>query len=547
MARLVTANDGIQPSPGLRRMDVQITRNTLEGVAEEMAITHIRSSHSILSKDMLDFSTAVCDSDGRVVAQGLSLALQLGSVPSLMRSVIAELPDQQPGDVYILNHPWRGGVHIPDLCLVEPVFASGPGGRLIAYVVMITHVADMGGLHPGSVSAKSVTVWEEGLIIPPMRLKQAGRDIGLLDLIMANSRQPEMVKGDVASALSALEAGAQRIVELAERVGIDVFADEMDQLVRYSHDLTRAALMGLPAGSGTAADWLDDDGNGGPPVELRCEITSAPGHIHFDFTGCADQVPGGVNCTRSDAVAVAAFALAAALGADIPMNEGFYQCLSVATREGSVVDAAYPAAVGARATAMYRLMDVVCVALAQVLPHRLLAGTGDPGFIVISGAGADGGQFVFWDYVHAGWGASERGDGVVGVSHPIANAANIPCEVIERTYPLRMWRYGLVPGTGGAGVTRGADAIQREYEVLCDTAYVNVRVERSKTAPPGAHGGTPGTLAACSVYRDGRWERIPAKSTLTLRRGERLRIQLASGAGYGAPRRLESAGTERPQ
>jgi N-methylhydantoinase B len=513
---------------------VEVVSNGLAAVAEEMAITHVRASYSTVVRDMLDFSTAVTDGAGRVLAQGLSLALQLGAIPRFMRKLVASGEPPRPGDVFLLNHPWQGGVHLPDFFFAKPVFVDD-NPLPLAYAVIVSHMVDVGGPFPGGVAPSAVSLWEEGLVVPLIRI--VDRDAlnePLLDLIASNSREPVKVRGDIRAALAGLETGSRQVLALAARMGPAEMRADMDEMLARSERATRAAIARLPDGSGRAEDWLDDDGVGGSPVRFVCEASKQGDRLRFDFTGTSPQLPSGINTTVADVWSVVAFVTRAALHEELDVNDGFYRCLEFSAPPGMVVNARYPAAVGARAASIYRLGDVALAALGQFAPGRVPASDGGPGVLYFSGARPDGSSWIYLDYVQAGWGATPSGPGVPGVSHPISNAANIPGEIVEQEFPLRLLRYGLAPGTGGGGRFEGAPAVVREFEALQDGTRVNLRFERMHFAPPGALGGHPGSLSRCEIAEPGgSYRQVTGKGTHILDAGARIRVQLASGGGFG--------------
>jgi N-methylhydantoinase B len=530
---------------------IEIVRNGLAAIADEMAITQVRAAYSSVVRDMLDFSTAVCDGGGRVLAQGLSLALQLGAIPRFMRYVLRGIEQPAQGDVYLVNHPWQGGVHLPDFLFARPVFLDGED-EPIAYTVIVSHMVDVGGPYPGGVSVAAASLWEEGLVIPLVPIVSGGvPNRPLLDLIAVNTREPVKVLGDIRAVLAGLETGERQVRELAERLGGPRLRRSMHEFLDYTERATRTALERIPDGSGSAVDYLDDDGAGGPPVRFECRAEKRGGSLHFDFTGTDPQVGSSINCTVADVGSVVSFVARAALGEDVVVNDGFNRCVDFTIPDGTVASAQPPAAVASRAASIYRLTDVAMAALGELVPERIPANDGGPAIVYFSGHRADGAAWIFLDYVQAGWGATATGDGVAGASHPISNAGNIPAEVIEDEYPLRVLEYSLVGGTAGAGRHVGAPAVAREYEVLVGGTTLNYRTERRAHPPLGRLGGGAGT--PCNVllrHADGEWEQLPGKGTRLMEAGDRVRIELASGGGFGDPaeraveapaRRLEAA------
>ncbi len=525
------------PSAGARSLAdplaVEVVHNGLEAIAEEMAITHVRAAYSSVVRDMLDFSTAICDGRGRVVAQGLSLALQLGAIPRFMDMLANERPE--PGDVYLTNHPWLGGVHLPDFFFARPVFFAGDAGPS-AYAVMVSHMVDVGGRFPGGVAVGARSLWEEGIAIPQIALVRRGVvNEEVIELIATNSREPAKVRGDIRAVLAGLQTGGDQVQELARRVGETALADAMTTLLDTSELATRAAIAALPDGRARAVDFLDDDGAGSAPLSFVCEVVKEGQRLKFDFTGTAAQVASGINTTIADVVSVVAFVTRAAITEPVAVNDGFYRCLEYEAPVGSVVNARFPAAVGARAASIYRLTDVAMAALGQLAPGRLPATDGGPAVLYMSGKRSSGEDWIFLDYVHSGWGATAAADGVAGASHPISNAANVPVEVIEEEYPVRLVRYGLELGTGGIGRHRGAPAVIREYELLESGTTVSFRMERMLHAPAGIRGGGDGIVSRCRIRSGGEWREMTGKGTVVLQAGDRVWLRLASGGGYGAP------------
>lgn len=516
-------------------MGLELLSNALGAIADEMAAAHVRAAYSSVVKDVLDFSTAVADGSGRVLAQGLSLALQLGAIPGFLRHLMRQMPDPRDGDVYLLNDPWSGGVHLPDLFFARPVFLEGDI-EPIAYVVIVTHVVDIGGRFPGSISPMAQTIWEEGLMIPLVPIVKSGvLDSSLLSLIAANSREPVKVLGDIRAALAGLEIGARQVLDVSERFGRERLPILMDELIEYSERVTRSALMKLPNGTGVAVDYLDDDGRGGKPVAFRCRVTKRDDRLKFDFTGTDPQVDSSINCTAADVMSVVAFATAVALLEPIRVNEGFYRCLEFEIPDGTVASAQRGAAVGSRAASIYRLTDVALSALSGISPQKIPATDGGSAWLVFSGALADGTTFICLDLALSGWGASSDSDGAAGLSPPILNAANVPVEVIEEEYPIRVLRYEMVPDTAGMGEYLGSPSLVREYEAMCDGLTLNVRFERCVFPPQGLVGGKGGALGKCQVLRRGQdgWQTVPAKGSIVLDAGDMVRVQLAGGGGYG--------------
>jgi N-methylhydantoinase B len=517
-------------------VDIELLRNALASIADEMAITEVRSAYSTVVRDLLDFSTAVCDRRGRVLAQGLTLAIQLGAVPRFMRFVQERVTQPRPGDVYLVNDPWQGGVHLPDFFFARPVFLEGEA-EPVAWAGIVTHMVDVGGRFPGGISVTASALWEEGLVLPIVALVQGGEpNRAVFDIIAANVREPIKVLGDVRAALAGLETCERQIQELAGRLGPDVLPARMEAFLDYSERATRLALMAIPDGEASAVGYLDDDGIGGPPVKLCCTVAKRGDRLHFDFTGTDPQVAGGINCTVGDVASVSTFVAGATIGEDAVVNDGFSRCIEFTIPPGTVASARRPAAVSARGTVIYRLTDVAASAMGQLVSGRLPADGGGPGLITFSGSREDGSPWICLDFQQSGWGATATHDGVAGASHAISNTGNIPIEAIESEAPVRVTRYELLPDTAGPGQYAGAPSVCREYVMDADDIQLGYRIERQDHPAEGVGEAGAGAPARCYVKRvGGEWEEVAPKWSTVLQRGDRFRMELPGGAGFGPP------------
>lgn len=525
-----------QRNPFATGIAVEVVRNGLAAIADEMAISHTRAAYSSVVRDLLDFSTAVCDGEGRVIAQGLSQALQLGAIPRLMAVLRGHVANPAREDVYLVNHPWKGGVHLPDFFFVKPVFLDACD-RPAAYVVLVSHMVDVGGCFPGGINLSSASLWEEGLVIPPVPLVKRGvPNQALIELIAANTRDPMAVQGDIRAALAGLETGARQFRDLAERLGERAILRHIEDLLAATERATRAAFRSdIPDGAASASDFLDDEDLSSERHPIVCRVEKRGDRLSFDFTGSAPQLPYGINCNLADVMSAVAFAARAVLREEIPVNDGFYRCLEFVAPEGTVMNARHPAPVCGRGATIRRMTDVALVAMATLVPGRLPAISGNHSLLCFSGELA-GKPWIFLDAVHAGWGGRPGGDGAAGLSHPVMNSANIPVEVAEQLYPVRVTQFALAADSGGAGRYMGAPGIVREYEMLAERTTFNVQMTRAIHVARGVAGGAPGSAAACEVRRgSGEWERIAGICTLTLNAGDRVRARLSSGGGYGEP------------
>ncbi|ANY09904.1 hydantoinase B/oxoprolinase family protein [Pseudonocardia sp. HH130630-07] len=514
----------------------EVFRNAVTGVADEMAITVLRTAHSQIVASSMDFSTALCDAGGRVIAQANTCPVHLGSIPDAMAAVLDRFGDSvTDGDVYILNDPSQGGMHLPDVFAVTPVF-DGP--EPVGFAVSVVNHADVGGWAAGSMAVQSTSIFAEGVQIPPSRLVDAGRrNETFLDLVLRNVREPELFRGDLDSQLAANHTGARGLLELVGRHGTAEFGRLADELLDYSETLLRAELAGAVAGTYAFADQIDDDGLGGDPIPFRVRVTVDDDGLGFDFTGSSPQVASALNATASFTRSACYAAVQGLLAADVPANSGFYRAFRFTIPSGSILDATRPAARGARGLVAYRVIDTVLGALAPVFPDRTpAAGDGGPNSVAIGVTGADGGSTVLWDVLCGAWGARPDQDGIDGVSPLGANLANTPVEDVERSGHIRIDGYGYLPDSGGAGRYRGGLATFRDMTVLADEATVQIRSDRRSSLPYGLAGGRDGTPSANLRDPGGPDEvLLPAKPYLVLSAGARHRQTTAGGGGHGDP------------
>lgn len=516
-----------------RVLQFETVRTELQGLADEVAIRFAKSSFSPIIRDYLDFSTAVCDPQGRMVAQGFSLPLHLGAIPRAIRTVLASYPDGlAPGDVAIFNDPYAGGMHLPDIFMVAP---AGSATARVGYVVIVAHHADIGGRVPGGSAADSREIFEEGLRLPPVLLRRAGRiDEQVKAIIKTNVRLPDVVWNDVEAQLAGCSTGAEALQELAHRHGAAVFRDHVDALRRYSMERLEAMLHSWPDGTYTFCDWEDHDGISNRRVPLHVAVTIEGSRIGFDFTGTSPQVPGAINATLSFTESACYAAVRALCGEDIPVNAGFFEPIDVHAPEGTITNAQFPAAVAARGVIGYRIIETIYGALADALPDRVPA-AGDGGItgIRFGGYRRDGSRFQLNDIMCSAWGARPGLDGIDGAATMAANVANRSIERAEREDPVRVLAYEFEPDTAGPGRWRGGLAIRRALEFLEEEATLQVRTHRSETPPYGLHGGGPGACSRTYLVRDGVREQLPGKATLRIRRGDVVEHITAGGGGMG--------------
>ncbi|KAB2385964.1 hydantoinase B/oxoprolinase family protein [Actinomadura montaniterrae] len=514
----------------------EVFRNAVTGLADEMAITILRTAHSQLVASSMDFSAALCDAQGRVIAQANTLPVHLGSIPAAMEAIFDEFGgDIIPGDVYLLNDPSLGGMHLPDIFAVAPVFA---GEALLGFSVTVVNHTDVGGWAAGSMAVQSTSIFAEGVQIPPSRLIEAGVvNQTFLQLILRNVREPELLRGDLESQLAACHTGSEGLRALAARHGVEGLADLVDELLDYSETLFRAALAEAVPGTYEFTDHIDDDGLGSGPIPIRVKVTLSEAGIELDFTGSAPQVGSALNATDSFTRSAAYAALQGVLASDIPANSGFYRPFSFVIPEASILNGQRPSARGARGLVGFRIIDAVLGALAPVFPDRVpAAGDGGPDGIAIGLVGPDGESVVLWDALSGAWGARPDRDGVDGISSLGANLTNTPVEELERSGHLRIDGYGYLPDSGGAGRWRGGLATFRDMTMLAPEASVQIRSDRRKFLPYGLAGGAQGTPSLNVLDRGGPDERVlESKPHFVMTAGTRHRHVTAGGGGHGSP------------
>src|SRR6266498_1076739 len=495
--------------------------SALTGIAEEMGSLLVRSAYSSNIKERRDCSTALFDAGGRMVAQAEHIPVHLGAMPEAVAAVMAR--DPAPGEVFAINDPYSGGTHLPDITLVSPVDVSG---ERLAFAVTLAHHSDVGGMRPGSMPSDSREIWQEGLVIPPVRLARAGRlDQDVLALILANSRTPRLRRGDFQAQLAANRLAQQRLSELVSRRGAELVLAAFDEVLAYAERRTREVLAGLPDGVYKASSELEGDGVSDQDVPIRVAVTISGDRMTVDFAGTAEQVAGNVNCPLAVTRSACYFALRVLLPDDVPANAGTYAPLEIRAPEGSLVNALWPAAVVAgNVETSQRVADTVLAALAHCadLPA---AGQGTMNNLVIGGQG-----WTYYETIAGGQGASSRAAGPSGVHVGMTNTLNTPIEALELEYPMRIERYELVDGSGGAGRHRGGDGVVRSVRVL-EPASLSLLTDRRRHGPAGARGGADGQPGR-NLLNDAE---LPPKTSRQLAPGDVVTVITPGGGGMGSP------------
>jgi len=515
---------------------LEIMKNLFHSVAEEMGAALRRSAFSPNIKERRDYSCAVFDARGQALAMGDHMPVHLGSMPMSVAAALAAFP-LSPGDVAVLNDPYAGGTHLPDVTLVMPVFVAG-SRRPAFYVSSRAHHADVGGAQAGSM-ALTQEIFAEGLRIPPVKLCRAGeihRDI--LALMLANVRTPEERQGDLTAQIAACRTGARRLGEIVARYGLRDTARYARYLLEYSDRMMRATLRSMPPGRYTAEDFLDDDGVTGQPVRIRASITVRGDRARVDFTGSAPQCAGSVNAVEAITVSAVYYVFRCLLDEQVPATAGLLRPIQVIAPPGTVVNARPPCAVaGGNVETSQRVVDTLLRALAHALPRRVPAASqGTMNNLSFGGADPRTGKpFAYYETIAGGLGARPGRDGISGIHNHMTNSLNTPVEVLEHVYPVRVRQYSLRRGSGGRGRWRGGEGIVREIEFLT-AAEASLLSDRRRIGPYGLAGGAPGACGKNALIRGGRKQRLPSKISLPVERGDVLRIETPGGGGWGTPR-----------
>jgi N-methylhydantoinase B len=529
---------GTAEKGGLDPITVEVVRHKLEGIANEMQQTLLRSSFSPIVKEGLDASSSLFTVRGETLAQATAIPIHLATLIPIIKKMLEVFPltTMKPGDVYCMNDPYLGGTHLPDVALVQPVFFND---RPIAISATMTHHQDMGGMSPGSIPTNATEIFQEGLRLPPLKFRDAGRyNETLVAIIRQNVRIPDAVMGDLNAQFAACNVGARRIAELAGELGDNHALAIFDELLDRSEVLTRAALRTIPSGTYRHVDFSDNDGiDLDRPIRFEVAVTVKDGEIHCDFTGSSPQVRGPFNCVPSGSLAAACYAVRAVTDPAIPTNAGCFRPITLELPVGSVVNPTEPAPVNSRTATIKRITGCILGALKEVLPERVPADSSGELVVLAFGGHQNGQPYVTGELIAGGSGAGPHSDGVDVIETDVTNCMNLPVEAMEMDTPIRVHQVALRQDSGGAGRHRGGLGLVKEYEILDGEVAFTYRGERHFFAPQGAQGGGEGAKAHATIKRvDGGEEVIPSKMMTTLRRGDRVIIQTAGGGGNGPAR-----------
>ena len=506
-------------------IELSIFSSRISAICDEMGIVLQRGAFSPNIKDRLDFSCAIFDEQGELCAQAAHIPVHLGSMAYATRDIIDQIPWQK-GDMLILNDPFLGGTHLPDVTLIAPVFVDE---KLLGFVANRAHHADIGAHSPGSMPISS-TLEEEGMIIPPtLIIKQGQRDEQVYQTLLQGVSSQQQSEGDFSAQMSSVQVGIDRLLSLVEVMDVMQYQQALHALNEYGERLAMSVVSAIPDGQYCFSDVMDDDGQGNVDIKIQVKITVERHRVDVDFAGTADQVAGNINCPLSVAAASVYYVFRCLMPSQTPACAGTFRAITLCAPKGSLLNANRPAAVAAgNVETSTRVVDVIMGALAQAIPEKLAAASHGSMNNVAMGARKQGREWDYYETLGGGMGASPVGDGLSAVQTHMTNTLNTPIESLELHYPLRVTCYQIRDASGGEGLHRGGDGLVREFEFL-DDAHVTLLTERRRHKPWGLNGGG-NAVEGKNIY-DGRV--VPGKVSLNVKAGKRLRIETPGGGGYG--------------
>ena len=518
--------------------DIEVVRNGLSSIAEEMSAIVMRSARSPILREAGDLSSIVSDANGDQLAQGQDMPVHMGVMSFTVREFLKVVPKSRlkPGDVWFLNLPEIGGNHLPDVKAIRPIFRNG---EIKAFSVSLAHWADIGGAEPGSYYASAFDGWQEGLHIPPLRIFTAdGTDEEKLEVILSNVRGRDMCRGDVFAQMAATRTADIRMQELFDVWGDDYLPAVFEALHDHAEAQMREAIRKLPNGIYQGEDFMDDDGHGGPPTAVRVQLEVEDDTLVFDFSGSDDAVSGPINTTKFIAGSAAFYTLKAVCGPEVQASAGCYRPARIVTRPGSICDAPIDKpVVGGNHETSQRLVDACMRALENVVPERLIAGSSTTtGLLLLAGYREDGIWNTLYEVHGGGDGGRHDRDGTDAVRAHMTNTMNTPAEVIETEYPIDIEFQRLRPNSGGAGAHVGGMGQERGYRVRVNDISLTTMFERAIVPPYGMQGGEPGAPFKVTLFRDGNKEGevLPGKYNTRINKGDLVFVQSSGGGGYGS-------------
>ncbi len=523
---------------GHSAITLELFRHLFSAIAEEMGVTLGRTAFSPNIKERRDYSCAVFDAAGRMIAQAAHIPVHLGAMPASVAAAINSC-DMQPGDAVLLNDPFAGGTHLPDLTLVVPIFTPEGPRSLLGFVASRAHHADVGGMSPGSLPL-STEIYQEGLIIPPVRLVRAGElQEDLVAMICRNCRTPDERHGDLHAQLAAGEVGARRLLDLFSRYGAETVQREADALIVYADQITRRAIAAFPRGRFTFQDVLDDDGQGNRDLPIVVSVEAHGDTLLVDFTGTAPECTGSLNAVESITLSAVLYVVRCIVGESAPVNHGIMLPVRLICPSGTLAHARAPRAVAAgNVETSQRIVDVLLGAMAQILPGSIPAASqGTMNNVLIGGRDDRTGRpFAYYETIAGGMGARPHLDGISGVQTHMTNTLNTPIEALEFSYPMRIIEYSIRRGSGGRGAAHGGDGLRRSIELLTPST-LTLMTERRASAPYGLAGGEPGNRGANWLVPAGSTtpQPLPAKTTRMCEAGDVIIVETPGGGGHGPP------------
>lgn len=516
---------------------LEVLKSAFDTIADDMALILVRTSYSGIVRDSMDFSTAICDAQGQTLAQGVTTPMHLGSFYDAMRRLITQYEERvDPDDVFIFNDPYTAaGQHLPDIYIVKPVFA---GTTIAAWATTVAHHSDVGGIVAGSNTIGAAEIYGEGLRLPVIKFMERGEPVKVVwDIIATNVRTPDQVLGDLQAQMAACTTGERELKELFARYGVDVVTTYGDHLQDYAERLARAEFREIPDGTYRFTDHIDGLGPDPEEIVLQVAVTVSGDQTTVDWTGSSPQVKGGINSPLPFTKACAYTALRSLMGADVPNCHGYTRAINVVAPEGCILNPVLPGPMGARGITGFRMIDCLFGALAAAVPDRVTADNNGGSTLPTISGWQNGKLFVFCETFMGNGGGAASQDGEDGGPHLGANQCNVPVEMIEANYPLRIERYGYVPDTGGPGRHRGGLSLMREYRLLAEEADLNIRSDKRRHPPHGLFGGGEGA-PSWNILNPGTEDRVLPVLLIepaSLKKNDIYRHVLAGAGGYGDP------------
>lgn len=538
---------GSHPDPSVDTVTRTVLRHKFDSIADEMESTLLRSAYSSIVKEAQDASAAIFDPRGRTIAQAVAIPAHLGMMVPAVESIIEAFPPEEMalGDVYMMNDPYDGGTHLPDITVVKPVFSEDD---VIALGVTMAHHQEMGGKTPGSIPTDATEIYQEGIRFPPLKYHDRGEvNETARDVLAKNVRIPEIVLGDLNAQISAVTTAERRLESVAEEYGSDTFTAAVEAIMDHAETLTRSKIEEIPDGAYEFYDYIDDDGvNIREPIRIESTVTVTGSSLHVDFTGTDEQADGPVNAVPAATLSAVYYVVRAITDPDIPNNAGCFEPVTVVMPEGTLVNPLPPAPVNARTVTFKRLADVLLGALAQAVPERVSApGSGQLAALTFAGV-TDGRQWIYGEVGAGGSGGRPTKDGLDCIETDVTNCMNTTAEATEIEYPIRVHRYDLWEDSGGPGQYRGGLGFRKRFEMLEDDVTLTHRRDRHEFQPWGLQGGGPAPRCRTEIHRpDGEVEEIPSKWIATLEQGAVVDVFTTGGGGYGLPAMRDLEDVER--